>query len=68
MNRSSPCKCKKCNEIFDVADAKQVEKNYYGVKISESRCPKCGGNWVPLDPPEWTDRFLKVNEDQKFYY
>ena len=61
------CKCKQCGEIFGLDEAAIVDKKYYGVVIHEDRCPYCKGRWVPLDPPVWTDKFLNVNEDEKYY-
>ena len=67
MNGRSPCKCKKCNEIFDYEEMKLVDRDLYGFNIKESCCPKCGGEWIPLVPSPWLDKFLYINEDKKYY-
>ena len=46
------CHCRKCDKVFNLDEAKQVETNLYNIKIKEKRCPVCEGQF----------RILKVKD------
>ena len=47
--------CRRCNSVFNVNQAKEVEKDYYGIVIKEKRCPICNGNYRYLSS-DWLEK------------
>ena len=61
------CKCKKCDAVFDYNDLIMTDRNLFDITIQEKRCPCCKGEWVPLEPPQYLNKFLHTNLDKKYF-
>ena len=60
-------RCFRCKSVFDKSEAVNIDIDLYGFKIKEKRCPYCGGEYGLIVPPGFLDKFLYVNEDNKYY-
>ena len=59
--------CNDCSARFDIADAAITYRNYGNVNIMEKRCPQCGGTFRIIELPREFDKYLYVNEDDRYY-
>lgn len=59
--------CNKCSHVFNIRDAAVNHRKYCGIEIPEKVCPECGGSFRIIDIPKELDKYLHVNEDDKYY-
>lgn len=67
MKSENIMKCNRCNHIFNIADATICYRSYGNIKIREKKCPVCGGNFRAFDVPQDLDKYLYVDNDERYY-
>lgn len=59
--------CNQCSTRFDISDAAITYSKYGNVNIMKKACPQCGGAFRCLELPKLFDKYLFVNDDEKYY-
>lgn len=60
--------CKHCNHVFDYEDAVIKYRDIgSGVKIPEKKCPLCGWDFKSIEVPEYLDKYLFCDNDNRYY-
>lgn len=59
--------CNRCRHVFNIAEAAEQDKSYYGIVVKEKRCPECGGTFRSIQPPGDLEKYLFVNDDDRYY-
>ena len=59
--------CCSCNHHFDIKDAAVRYRKYGNVEIREKVCPQCGGTFRSIELPREFDKYLYINEDDRYY-
>ena len=59
--------CNRCRHTFHIRDATIRYREYGGVNIMEKQCPKCGGSFRSIQPPGDLDKYLYINDDDRYY-
>ena len=61
-------RCMSCEATFDIGEAAVVYKQYGNVSYPEKRCPLCGGAFRAIDLPKCLEKYLHINDDERYYY
>ena len=59
--------CNRCNHTFNLKDAAVIYKNLCGIDIQENVCPKCKGDFRNIEIPHELDKYLFVDNDERYY-
>ena len=59
--------CNKCRHTFNYSEAAIKHINFHGIDIPEKRCPQCGGTFKAIEVPEYLDKYLFVDKDDRYY-
>ena len=59
--------CNRCGRVFDFGDSIKIDKVVGGIRINERRCPYCESNFHALEVPEYFDKFLYCDYDDRYY-
>jgi uncharacterized Zn finger protein len=59
--------CNSCSHIFNIKDAVIRYRKYGGVNMQEKKCPQCGGSFRSIQPPGDLEKYLFVNNDERYY-
>lgn len=65
--QQAQCICCECRSVFSQYDAVTTEREIYGIKIKEKRCPYCEGSFRKIDVPKVLDKYLYVNTDDRYF-
>ena len=60
--------CNRCGHIFNIKDGIYVYRKLGNVEIKERRCPQCKGNFSVIEVPEEFDKYLYIDNDDRYYY
>ena len=60
-NRLCICNNKEDPHMFDISEA-------VGKCIADKRCPVCGKRFVFMNQPRWMDKYLYINNDERYYW
>lgn len=61
------CQCRRCNKVFNIEDIQKKKRLIYGIEIVDWCCPDCAGEYRVLCIPKSLDKYLKVNQDPRYY-
>lgn len=59
--------CDRCSARFDMADAAVTHTKFGNVNIMKKVCPQCGGTFHSIELPKEFDKYLFINEDDRYY-
>lgn len=59
--------CNSCGLHFNIGEAAVRYRKYGNVEIREKVCPVCGGTFRSIELPKEFDKYLYVNDDERYY-
>ena len=60
-------RCTSCESVFNIGEATVTYRSYGNVKYPEKKCPLCGGDFRAVELPFELERFLHINNDERYY-
>lgn len=59
--------CNRCGRVFNFGESVYVKRMIGNTEIKERKCPHCLGEFHALEVPEFFDKFLYVDYDDRYY-